>query len=290
MLVFYLGNFAASTFCAVAGCSRNAVVEAHLAHCQDFSQLPKSGRFDEGGKTPDHPTKGDEGVTNEFDGKESVESEDRSSRLAVSWSKKLFENPSDASKVEMSLSYVTPSVVEGEMELIGKCSSELMEDEIRTLDTALGGTGNPIVAVFARSMQQWRKVSGNAHPTKASLEGGKETPSARAVEMPSKPLVAAAEDCAHADSEKLWFAHSGDTLCSRTLIYTKRTMPRRTVWNHYKGWNQRCRQRRREKFWFARSGDTSSSRTLIYTKRAMPRRTVWNLQGMESKVQAKKKG
>ncbi|KAJ4955625.1 hypothetical protein NE237_012408 [Protea cynaroides] len=171
------------------------------------------------------------------------------------------------------------------MELIGRCSSELMEDEIRTLDTAPGGTGNPIVSVFARSMQQWRKVSGKAHATEGSLEGGKETPSARAVEMPSKPPVAAAEDCAHADSEKLWFTHSGGTSSSRTLIYTKSG-------THYTGWSHRCRQSRRDqKLWFSHFGNTSSSRTLIHTKRTMPRRTVWNhYRGWNQRCRQRRRG
>ncbi|KAJ4949861.1 hypothetical protein NE237_008238 [Protea cynaroides] len=36
---------------------------------------------------------------------------------------------------------------------------------------------------------------------------------------------------------EIWFAYSGDTSSSRTLIYAKSG-------THYMGWNQRCRQRR----------------------------------------------
>ncbi|KAJ4956325.1 hypothetical protein NE237_013108 [Protea cynaroides] len=45
-----------------------------------------------------------------------------------------------------------------------------------------------------------------------------------------------------------------------------------------------------EKLWFTHSGDTSSSRTLIYTKNDAKENSVEPLRGMESKVQAKKKG
>ncbi|KAJ4956796.1 hypothetical protein NE237_013579 [Protea cynaroides] len=57
-------------------------------------------------------------------------------------------------------------------------------------------------------------------------------------------VVGKVEGIVGGDGE-LWFSHFGNTSSSRTLIHTKRTMPRRTVWNHYRGWNQRCRQRRR---------------------------------------------